>query len=270
MISNMLKQKILLLSLCSLLILSQASSSFAATITPTSTPASPTSQSTTEKLTNQINNLKEKIASRVAELNLVEKRGIMGIVKEVTNNQITITDMQNKSRVIEVDELTKFSSPQAGEFGISDIKTGSKIGVLGLYNKDSERLLARFINTISLAEFISGVVKSVDPDKFTVTILSENGTETIVDIENVTKTTIDTGTESEKSGFSKIQPGSRAIVIGFPDAKEKNRIVGTRLLLFPQLPKNPKIVITDVAGSNDEVVTSTGSGKKLTPLTQPR
>ena len=51
------------------------------------------------------------IASRVAQLKLVEKRGIIGEVTESTNVQITVTDSQNNTRFIDVDELTKFSDP---------------------------------------------------------------------------------------------------------------------------------------------------------------
>ncbi len=38
----------------------------------------------------------ENIASRVAELKLVEKRGIVGVVTDVSNTQITISDAKTK------------------------------------------------------------------------------------------------------------------------------------------------------------------------------
>src|SRR3990167_5640769 len=80
------------------------------------------------------------IASRVAQLKLVEKRGIIGTVTNVTNTQITLSDIQNNTRFIDVDELTKFTSAKSKEtFGISDITKGTTLGILGLYNKDSRR-----------------------------------------------------------------------------------------------------------------------------------
>src|SRR5260221_6373171 len=73
-------------------------------------------------LEQQISNLKDKIASRVAQLKLVDKRGIIGNVTDVTQNQITVSDVKGNTRYIDVDELTKFSSPSAkSSFGISDI-----------------------------------------------------------------------------------------------------------------------------------------------------
>jgi hypothetical protein len=69
---------------------------------------------TPEDKTDQISDqLITNIASRVAQLKLVEKRGIIGVVTNTTNTQITVTDSQNNTRFIDVDELTKFSNPIA-------------------------------------------------------------------------------------------------------------------------------------------------------------
>ena len=79
----------------------------AATPTPT-TAAYPTAKEALDKkLNEQINNLKEKIASRVSELNLVERRGMIGVISEVSGNKITLTDASGKTRFVDVDEITK-------------------------------------------------------------------------------------------------------------------------------------------------------------------
>ncbi|MCL5432936.1 MAG: hypothetical protein M1524_02360 [Patescibacteria group bacterium] len=116
-----------------------------ASITPSKTP-SPTSQTpTTEKLNEQISDLKEKIASRVAQLKLVERRGMVGVVTDVSDTQITLTDLSGNTRFADVDELTKFYALKETEsFGISDIQKGTKLGILGLYNKQTRKILARF------------------------------------------------------------------------------------------------------------------------------
>src|SRR5579872_6286504 len=93
-------------------------SAFAAT-TPTPTPA----VSTTEQ---QINTIKDMVASSVAAMHLMEKRGFIGKVTDNTETQITVNDMMGNSRSIDVDELTQFSSPSAKtSFGISDITKGT-------------------------------------------------------------------------------------------------------------------------------------------------
>jgi len=237
----------------------------------TATPSpQPTTQTATEKLSDQINNLKEKIASRVAQLKLVEKRGLIGSVKEVSGTQLTVSDITIRNRIIDVDEITKFSSPSAKDsFGISDLKAGAKVSVVGLYNKDSERLLARFIDVVSVPTFISGTISGIDHEAFTVNVAMEEGKSYLVDIETVTRTTLYTDTTPEKAGFSKLEVGNRIVVVGYPDVREKDRMVATRILAFPSLPKNPNVVIAPSAVS-EKGVSSTGSGKKLTPLTKPR
>jgi len=170
--------------------------------------------------------------------------------------------------VVDVDEITKFSSPSAKEsFGISDLKPGMKLSVIGLYNKDSEHLLARFVNSYTLPLYLSGTISDVNKTDYTITLAMENGKSYLVDIESVTKTTsyADDGTP-EKSGFTKIEAGTRARIIGYADKKEANRMVATRILLFPSLPKNPKVVVAPNAINPANPVTSTGSGKKITPI----
>lgn len=241
------------------------------TKTKTTTTQAPTitDGSTTEKLSEQINNLKDRIASRVAELNLVEKRGIIGSVTQTSSSQITLTDIEEKTRIVEVDEITKFSSPGKKEgFGLSDITRGMKISIVGLYNKQSKRITARYINVVTIPTYINGMVASTDEDAFTISVTSEDGKQTIVDIENVTKTNVYTAEdEISKSGFSDITIGERVIITGYPDKNDPKRIVATRVLLFPELPRNPKIIIPDKALLDDDTpVTSSGSGKKLTPV----
>lgn len=238
-------------------------------ITPSITPTTsktPSIGKKDENLIDEINNLREKVASRVAQLNLVEKRGIFLTAQDVSGNKITGEDHQVKIRLVDVDELTKFSSPSAKSFGISDITKGSRISVLGLYNKQSKRILARFIETVILPSFVQGAVSEIDKANFTITVTSENKTITLVDIENVTKKSSYTKKGGiNKLGFSKLEVGNRVYVVGYANLKEKNRITATRLIVFPELPKNPKINIQQVSSSY-ELPSATPSAK-VTPST---
>lgn len=218
---------------------------FAAAATPTPSPADEKS-AISDKLNKEINNLKEKIASRVSELNLVEKRGIIGTVTEVSGNQVTITDLAGKSRFIDVDEITKFSSPGNKSFGISDLKKGIRINTLGLYNKQSKRLLARFINTTVDPVFVSGSIGTVDTKNFTLTVLGDKQKETKVDNQTATKIfsySKDGG--MTKLGFSKLTAGDRVFVMGYPDKSDPAMIVADRIVVAPSLPKSGDVVIPE-------------------------
>lgn len=203
----------------------------------------PTRKTEESIIDKEINNLKDKIASKVAELRLVEKRGIIGGVKETTNTQISLSDIAGNTRFVDVDELTKFASPSAkSSFGISDLAKGTTVGVLGLYNKQSRRTLARFINVLYLPQVVIGHSVRIDSENFVIYVSTPNQEEVAVDIEATTKTHNYTKADGQqRSGFSKIKENQKIYVIGFPNKTEKNRVTADRIIVFPDLPANPKI-----------------------------
>lgn len=206
---------------------------------PTHMP-SPTPDKTTEIQDQLITN----IASRVAQLKLVEKRGVIGKVNDVANTQITITDSQNNTRFVDVDELTKFSNPVVkGAFGISDITKNATVGILGLYNKESRRIMARFINVITPPVVIQGGVSAVNNSDYTLSVMTRGGKQMIVDVENLTRTYSYTQKDGLlRVGFSKIKENSSIIVVGVFNKTEENRLTATRITFFPEIPLNPKTV----------------------------
>ena len=244
-----------LISIIIVIILLTAAStvvSKAATPTPsqgaTTTPSisvSPTPQDAGEKINAQINQLKERIASKVAELNLVEKRGVIGTVNDTSGNQITFNDLAGEKRYIDVDEITKFSSPSANSsFGLSDLVKGTIISVLGQYNKNSQRILARFIDTYTTPTFLSGRISNLDTKNYTITVTDENQKQTNVDVQTLTvisNYTKDSGIA--KYGFSKLVIGDRVMVTGFPDKTDKTLLIGSRVLDLAELPENPNIIV---------------------------
>src|SRR5260370_14888249 len=194
---------------------------------------------------NQIDNLKDRIASRVAKLNLVEKRGVIGKVTDASETQITLSDTDGNIKYIDVDEITKFTSPSSkGNFGILDITKGATIGVLGLYNKESRRILGRFVDVLNLHVNISGGISDIDKPNFNAYMITPTGDTILIDVEAPTKTYVYTpGTGLTRVGFSKITKGERVTVIGFIDAKDNKKLVASRIILFPSLPMNPKITL---------------------------
>lgn len=210
-----------------------------------------------------------EVASHVAKLKLVEKRGIIGTVTNSSSTQITLSDLNGNIRFVDVDELTRFSSPSAkSSFGISDIKKGQTLGVLGLYNKDSQRILARFVNVISIPKIVHGAISAIDNKNYTITVSTKDGSTVKVNVETVTRTFSYTkNTDLIRSGFSKIKMNEHVIVIGFPDIQNQKLLIASRIILFPDIPKDPTIPQEALAPQTN-VTPSTGSGKKLTPITK--
>lgn len=214
-----------------------------AVATPSPTKSTPTPTPNTAETTQILNNLNNEIASKVAQLKLVEKQGIIGTVTNVNNTQITLKDSEGNIHFVDVDELTVFTAASGDSAGISDITKNSTIGVLGLYNKDSRRILARFINVLTLPTFIHGAIAAIDRTNYTLTVVENDGKQVVVEIEDVTKTDSYTDSASglTKSGFSKTQVGERVYVAGYPDKQNAKQLIAARILIFPSLPINPAI-----------------------------
>ena len=202
------------------------------------------SDNSADNLNQQINALKSRIASRVAQLKLVEKRGTIGTVTDASYAQITISNHQGNTIFIDVDELTRFSSASTkGTFGISDISKGTALGILGLYNKESRRILARFVNAINMPKVIHGAVKSIDNKNYVLKVMMENNKEISINVETTTKTLSYTkGSGLVKAGFSKIEEGENLIAIGVSDSKNKDEITASKIILLPEIAKNLKAI----------------------------
>lgn len=246
---------------------SAAKSTVITTSASSSADSVPTQGSISE-LDQQLKNLKERIASKVAEMKLVEKKGIIGNVTDISETQLTLTDRNGNDRLVDVDELTHFSSPSAKPgFGLSDLTRGTTVSALGIYNKDSRRILARFVDVFKPVNAISGVVSALDSDNYTITVTTSEQKDILVDIENITKTYVYDKTNGlTKSGFSKIKPNERIMTIGTWDSNNPNKLIATRILRFPTIPVNPKILLFKPGELNANITPSTGSGMKLTPI----
>jgi hypothetical protein len=210
-------------------------------LTPSAFAATPTPE--VESATEIRDRLITNIASIVAQKKLVEKRGIIGKVTDATNTQITVTDSQNNIRFIDVDELTKFSSPAVkGAFGISDITKDTTVGILGLYNKESRRILARFVDVVTVPVIVHGGVSAIDNSDYVLNITTEDGKQMTVDVENLTKTYSYTQKDEYiRSGFSKIKENFNIIVTGVLNSKDDSKITATRIVFFPEIPSSPKV-----------------------------
>lgn len=244
-----MKKITLIASLYVLISVYLISNAHALTPTPKISPSVKSSKSptpTSSLMEKQIDSLTSKIASRVAQLKLVEKKGVMGEVTDVSNTKITINDIHGNTKFIDVDEFTKFTSPTSkSSFGISDISKGDKLGILGLYNKESRRILARFVDVIILPQVIHGVISDINTKNFTLVITKTNNKTQIVDMQSSTKTfSYDSDKKTlVKGGFSKLEVGQTVTVVGYPSKNDSSLFEASRLIVLPDVTVNPKIKI---------------------------
>ena len=206
----------------------------------------------------RVQRIKDIVASKVAELNLVEKKGVIATVTEISNTEIKALDNKGENIKINVDELTKFDFEDE-DFGITDLETGVVYSFIGLYNKDAENLLARFISQPdSIPDYTEGAISQINEDDFQIEVINSDGEKFTVDIENSTDTmSIDETGGLEESGFSDLVNGQRVIVVGFPT--EENEISASRLIHFTDIP--PTVEVMSKLQSEPSV--ATGSGNTL-------
>lgn len=222
------------------------------------TAAQAQNEATATGTLDRIEKIKELVASRVAELKLVEKKGFLGTVKESSNTQIIIDDNKGTQRIIDIDELTKFEDSSNKEFGVSDLKKGDLVSVIGLYNKDTKRLLSRLITKVkSLPSQFDGIVVSLDSKGFEIETVNEAGEKKTVEIERTTKTSLYSTSEGfVKSGFSKVEDGQRILVSGFFDTQDKDILIASRLIHFEDVPPSSSMKNFQVAGEIKDTTTS--------------
>lgn len=226
-------------------------------ITPTAAPSTNQVPESDEEI-ERVQRIKDIVASKVAELNLVEKRGIIATVTEVSSTEIKAVDYKDQNVTIDVDELTNFDFEDE-DFGISDLEIGQIYSFVGLYNKDSEKLLARFISQPdSIPSYIDGAISDINEDDFQISLVNAEGITFTVDIENSTDTMVIASEGGlEKSGFSELSVGQRVIAAGFmTDEKEMS---ASRIIHFEIIPPTVEVL----ANLETETTTATGSSNTL-------
>lgn len=210
--------------------------------TPTPRPSQNQISSDSAEL-EKIQKIKDIVAKKVTELNLVEKRGIIGSLKEVSGMQLTITDIKGNIRHFEVDELTKFSFSTKTTVGISDLEKGSMYSFVGLYNKETQKLLVRDVDSVdTIPVYFEGAISDVDSDNYQLSVVNERGEKKKVDIQNSTKTSLaSTDGNLTKSGFSKLEVNERVLAIGFWDKKDKDLLSTLRIIHFKSVPPSKEM-----------------------------
>jgi hypothetical protein len=241
-----------------LLTISLVGQAYAAAPSPTQSP------SQTEA--NQINQLKNKIASQVSQLKLVEKRGIIGTIQDANSSQITLLDIHSQLRYIDLDEITKYTDADGSSLDVTDMKKGMEISVFGIYNKDSQRILARYISVEVVPTRFYGEITQIDKPNFQITVMTTGGKTEKAEIDTTsTVSSYSGGTSLSTYGFSKLSQGDRVEVIGYPDKTTSSLIIVDRMIDYVTAPKDPQITFATPTPTQGPAPTSKGA-KSISPI----
>lgn len=228
-------KKILLSTLCIFLsllfihgfVLAQTGTQSAQQVSPTSIPED-----------KDIQNLKDKIATKVAELREKNNKAMSGFISTISGLTIKIKDENDVEYDIKLDDaLTKYYQivgAQKKEIKLSDIKKGMFIIVTGIANDKIINANIVYVDEMFLVKL--GKITQVDSAGFSLKVLSSDKDSYTLDIETTTRQQmINVKTlEVERAGFSKIKEGDTIHFVVKKTGDEKNTYSPTKILIIPQ------------------------------------
>lgn len=255
-----MNKKILILFTILSLLLINTPPVLAQTVKPkASTPVSTPTGDIVSKL-KQIEALKEKIATKVAEIRDKDKKVSMGSVKSLGTNSVTITSRKGEETITYSDDTTfyYFKNGEKTETNAKKIVEGDLISVFGYLSEDKTKIVSKYIYIQTPSSHIIGKLVDIDKDNFILTIKEKQGNQ-LVDVETSTKTFLYSKSGWQKGGFSKFKLGDSIHVVGTPDTKDAIKITGNRIYILPQISQ----------GNNTANPSATPSGSKTAPSKAP-
>lgn len=182
----------------------------------------------------KLDDLKERLATKVAELRTTEKRAMFGSVKSLT---ITTLVLETKTKDVKIelpDEIAvyQYLKGKRTKLPIDDVAKRDTVTVYGDYDTTLELLKATYIliQKASLTR-VSGVVEGIDRSDYSLNLKTETGQAYTIDIETTTKISRwDKINKVTKSGFSKMVAGETIHIVGIAVPKKENRISAIKIL----------------------------------------
>lgn len=225
----------------------------------------------TKGATDKIQELKDRVASRVAELKKEKLGPLTGTIKS-TSDGVLILISNNTEYSVQLDEEAKVYSIDNNlkkkEVKLTDIEKNSYISIIGTIDKEQKTAIAKVIVAKSANQVVIGKVTSISTKDSTITLTSAGNKTYTVDIDtDTTINTFDLQKETfTKISLSKIETDSRIhvyAVIG----KEENKVTALRILVLPSQIKaglTPEVSVSPT-GTKTTVSPSPKTTPKVTP-----
>lgn len=199
-------------------------------IAQTDTPeASPT-------ISSKVDDLKERLATRVAELRQTAPKAIYGTVSAVTVTTLTVDTQQKAMKIELTDDIEVFQIIRGKRTTLStdDIDKNDIVTVTGDYDATIDILKAHtiFIESTVKQIRVHGTISNINKSNNTFKITGVDGETYTIDVETTTKTNTWNDNALEKTGFSKLEEGQFVSVLGNPDSKDESLINALRILHF--------------------------------------
>lgn len=189
----------------------------------------------------EIDAIKEKVATKVAELREKNNKAVGGTITKISDNLLTIKTTNDVEYIVKLDEsLTKVyqvSTGQKKEMKPSDLKKDMYIIATGPIN--DKTIDANFIYQDDLFQVYNGKISEVNTDDFYIKVVSTDKDTYTLDVESFTKMNLLNikTLQPEKIGFTKLKEGDTVhfVIKQSTESKdEKNRYPAQKILVIPQ------------------------------------
>lgn len=174
----------------------------------------------------QITQLKDRIATKVAELKILAPQVVVGTIKTLSDQKIVMT-VNDEDLSIDISDdttLLQFDQDQNKKtLKIAGLETGQKILVWGNLNKETNIMTADTVVARDFPLVFVGQIKSVDKKNYQF-LVSSDGKDLpyLFDVNPPTKIAVLANDNSTaKIGFSKLLSGQIVYVYGFVGDKTK-------------------------------------------------
>ncbi len=191
---------------------------------------------TTEDKSQQIEELKDRLATKVAELRQSKRMAAFGTIKSVSISTFVVETKTKDLKIELTDDLKVFQvlKGKRTELKTENLEKGDVVTVFGEYDATLELLQAKvvFIQGIEQTQ-LSGTVIETNKKDYTITMETNDKKTYVIDFETTTKTNLWNGQAVEKGGFSTFVVGDVIFVTGTDVPKKENRISATRITVIP-------------------------------------
>ncbi len=184
----------------------------------------------------KIQDLKDKLATKVAELRENQTRGFLGEIASKNSTSFTLVTAEEKEVKVRYSEDTfvyDLTGSKKTEKKLTDLTNLQSAAVIGLYDATENILSAKSIYLQNMYLYFTGEVVVVDKDNATLTIKQPSGSNKVIDYEKTTKADEFVEEKLVKSGLSRINAGDRLHIWGKISDNDNQKISAVRILRLP-------------------------------------
>ncbi len=187
----------------------------------------------------QIEQLKEKIATKVAQIRESEKGAYGGEITAIEKNSLTIKTAQGEKKITTSEDtiIYDLTATAKKETTADKLKKGQLVSVFGYFNEDKSIFSAKYVLLQKNFIFVSGKISEIDKNNFTITVKSKKN-DYVIDFEKFTSTFLYDKEKKTliKGGFSKLQTGNIIHLIAITSKDKENvRLQANRAYVIPLL-----------------------------------